>query len=122
MTGKFSLRYIGSYPITQRVREVAYKLELSPELPRVPNVFHVSQLRKYISDPSYIIEPDLIQLSKKTYHMRNILCRFWIDGKSTFARRWCPYSRSSGPITKCQKQLGNQNRRCETNIPTYFYK
>jgi len=28
------------------------------ELPRVHNVFHVSQLRKYRSDPSHVIEPD----------------------------------------------------------------
>ena len=60
--GKLSPRYIGPYPITRRDGEVAYQLELLTELQRVDNVFHVSQLRKYISDPSHVIEPDPIQL------------------------------------------------------------
>jgi len=59
-TGKLNLRYIGLYPIIQRMGEVAYQLELPTELQRVHNVFHVSQLRKYISDPSHVIEPDPI--------------------------------------------------------------
>ena len=44
MTGKLSPRYIGPYLIIQRVREMVYRLEIPPELPRVHNVFHVSQL------------------------------------------------------------------------------
>ena len=64
MTGKLSPRYIRSYPILQRVGEVAYRLELPLELPRAHNVFHVSQLRKYVADPSYVIEPDLVQLQE----------------------------------------------------------
>jgi len=42
---------------------VAYLLELPSVLP-VHNVFHLSQLRKYIQDPSYVIEPDLIHLQE----------------------------------------------------------
>ena len=64
MVGKLSLRYIRRYPILQRVGEVAYRLELSPELPRVHNVFYVSQLRKYIPNPSHVIEPDPVQLQE----------------------------------------------------------
>jgi len=59
MVGKLSTRYIGPYCITQRVGGVAYRLELAPE-PRTHNVFHVSQLCKYIQDPSDVIEPDPI--------------------------------------------------------------
>ena len=64
MAGKLCPRYIGPYPITQRVGEVAYWLELAPELLSVHNVFYVSQLRKYILDPLHIIEPDPIQLQE----------------------------------------------------------
>ena len=53
--GKFSPRYIGPYRITERVGEVAYRLELPSELSRVHNVFHVSMLRHYVSDPSHVI-------------------------------------------------------------------
>ena len=62
MTGKLSPRYIGPYAIMQRVGEVAYRLELPPELPMVHNVFHVLQLHKYVQDPSHVIELDLLQL------------------------------------------------------------
>jgi len=62
MASKLSPRYIPPDPIMQRVREVVYRLELPPKLSRVHPVFHVSQLRKYVEDPSDVIEPDLVQL------------------------------------------------------------
>ena len=58
MTGNLSPRYIGPYPIIQRVGEVAYRLEMPLELPSVHNVFHVSQLHKYLPYLSHVIEPD----------------------------------------------------------------
>ena len=61
--GKLSSRYIGPYQITERVREVAYRLELPPELGRVHNVFHVSMLRHYVSDPSHVIPPQPLEIS-----------------------------------------------------------
>ena len=64
MVGKLRPRYIGPYLVIQRVGKVPHRLELQPELPRLHNVFHVSQLQKYIPDPSYIIEPDPIQLQE----------------------------------------------------------
>ncbi|KAM2086620.1 hypothetical protein ACFX1R_024134 [Malus domestica] len=42
--GKLSPRYIGPYMITERVGEVAYRLELPSELSKVHDVFHVSML------------------------------------------------------------------------------
>ena len=62
--GKHNPRYIGPYPVVQRIGEVAYRLELSTELQRVHDVFHGSQLRKYIPDPSHIIELNPIQLQE----------------------------------------------------------
>ncbi|XP_073219683.1 uncharacterized protein [Cicer arietinum] len=41
---------------------VAYRIVLPPLLSNIHDVFHVSQLKNYISDPSYVIEPDTIQL------------------------------------------------------------
>jgi hypothetical protein len=40
--GKLSPRYVGPYLIVQRIRNVAYKLELPPKLAGVHPVFHVS--------------------------------------------------------------------------------
>ena len=41
---------------------MAYRLDFSEELSRVHNVFHISMLRKYISDPSHVIEAPDIEL------------------------------------------------------------
>ncbi|XP_074277434.1 uncharacterized protein LOC141601071 [Silene latifolia] len=42
--------------------QVAYRIALPPALDRVHNVFHVSELRKYISDPSHVLEAEMIEL------------------------------------------------------------
>jgi hypothetical protein len=44
--GKLAPRYIGPFKILDQIGEVAYQLELSPQLSDVHDVFHVSQLRK----------------------------------------------------------------------------
>jgi hypothetical protein len=44
--GKLAPRYIGSFKILEQRGEVAYQLELPPQLSDVHHVFHVSQLRK----------------------------------------------------------------------------
>ncbi|XP_024021300.1 uncharacterized protein LOC112091545 [Morus notabilis] len=44
--GKLPPRYVGPFPIVQRVGVVAYRLALLPELSHVHDVFHVSMLRK----------------------------------------------------------------------------
>ncbi|XP_068320480.1 uncharacterized protein [Pyrus communis] len=61
--GKLSPRYIGPYIITERVREVAYRLELPSELAKVHNVFHVSMLRHYVADPSHVIPPQPLEIN-----------------------------------------------------------
>ena len=54
--GKLSPRYIGPYEIIEKVGPLAYKLALPPELSRIHNVFYVSVLRRYRSDPSHVIK------------------------------------------------------------------
>ena len=41
---------------------MAYRLDLPEELARVHNVFHISMLRGYISDPSHVLEAPKIEL------------------------------------------------------------
>ena len=60
--GKLSPRFIGPYQIVKRVGKVAYKLELPAELERYHDVFHVSQLRKCLADPSLIVDADEVEL------------------------------------------------------------
>jgi hypothetical protein len=44
-------RYIGPFKIVDHRGEVAYQLELPPQLSDVRDVFHVSQLKKYLRVP-----------------------------------------------------------------------
>jgi hypothetical protein len=44
--GKLAPRYVGQFKIVDRRGEVAYQLELPPQLLDVHDVFHVSQLKK----------------------------------------------------------------------------
>ncbi|XP_057535356.1 uncharacterized protein LOC130813534 [Amaranthus tricolor] len=62
--GKLSPRFISPYEVLERIGEVAYRLALPMNLAKVHNVFHVSQLRKYVHDPSHIIQPETIELDK----------------------------------------------------------
>ena len=44
--------------------DVAYRLALPPKLSSIHPVFHVLMLRKYISDPSYVLKPQEVELSE----------------------------------------------------------
>ncbi|KAK8680680.1 hypothetical protein V6N13_109620 [Hibiscus sabdariffa] len=61
--GKLSPRFIGPYEIVERVGPVAYRLLLPPELQKIHNVFHVSMLRRYRSDPSHVMPVEEIELN-----------------------------------------------------------
>ncbi|XP_027922551.1 uncharacterized protein LOC114180431 [Vigna unguiculata] len=58
---KLTSKFIGPYQINRRIRPVAYEIALPPHLANLHNVFHVSQLRKYIADPSHVSETDDVQ-------------------------------------------------------------
>ncbi|GKF66052.1 putative reverse transcriptase domain-containing protein, partial [Tanacetum coccineum] len=59
------LRYVGPFKVIERVREVAYKLELPEELSRVHNTFHVSNLKKCHADKPLAVPLDGLHLDDK---------------------------------------------------------
>ncbi|XP_019257801.1 PREDICTED: uncharacterized protein LOC109236024 [Nicotiana attenuata] len=61
--GKLSPRFIGPYEVLERVGAVAYKLALPPELDKIHNVFHVSMLRRYRSDPCHVLPIESVEVN-----------------------------------------------------------
>ena len=51
-----SPRFVVPFEVLERMGKVAYRLALSPSLSGVHNVFHVSMLRKYIPNPSHVVD------------------------------------------------------------------
>src|SRR5262249_28358717 len=65
---KLNPRYIGPFEILERIGAVAYRLALPPSLDGVHDVFHVSMLKKYLVDPSHVIDhPPVVIQSDLSY-------------------------------------------------------
>ncbi|GKB48442.1 putative reverse transcriptase domain-containing protein [Tanacetum coccineum] len=65
--GKLNPRYVGPFKVIERVGTVAYKLELPQQLSRVHNTFHVSNLKKCLSDESLVISLEELRIDDKLY-------------------------------------------------------
>ncbi|GJY31733.1 putative reverse transcriptase domain-containing protein [Tanacetum coccineum] len=63
--GKLNPRYIRPFKILERIRPVAYKLELPEELSNVYSTFHISNLKKCLSDESLVIPMKELRLDDK---------------------------------------------------------
>lgn len=62
--GKLSPRFVRPFDILERVGDLTYKLALPPALSGVHDVFHVSMLRKYVHDPSHVVDYQPLTLEK----------------------------------------------------------
>ncbi|GJZ27517.1 hypothetical protein Tco_0571770 [Tanacetum coccineum] len=65
--GKLNPRYVGPFKVIERVGTVAYKLELPQQLSRVHNTFHVSNLKKCMSDESLVIPLEELRVDDKLH-------------------------------------------------------
>ncbi|GKC17053.1 hypothetical protein Tco_1013835 [Tanacetum coccineum] len=63
--GKLNLHYIGPFKILAKVGTVAYRLELPEKLSRIHSTFHVSNLKKCLSDEPLAMPLDEIHVDDK---------------------------------------------------------
>ncbi|GJY71358.1 putative reverse transcriptase domain-containing protein [Tanacetum coccineum] len=63
--GKLNPRYVGPFKVLAKAGAISYKLELSQELSRVHNTFHVSNLKKcYAEEPVEIMDREVKRLKQ----------------------------------------------------------
>jgi hypothetical protein len=85
MKGKLAPRYIGPFPILGKCGNIAYKLELPPSLSGVHDIFHVSQLKKYLKAPMDVVLPKVSPLETDLIYPEHPLKI--LDQKSRVTRR-----------------------------------
>ena len=67
---KLTPGYIGPFEILQRIGPVAYRLALPPTLQGIHDVFHVSNLRRYVADPTPVILHQPLHLKKNLSYIK----------------------------------------------------
>nr|GEY41182.1 hypothetical protein [Tanacetum cinerariifolium] len=65
--GKLSPRFIRPFKVIERIRPVAYKLELPDKLREIHDTFHVSNLKRYFVNEDVVIPLDEVQLDDKLH-------------------------------------------------------
>ena len=59
--GKLAPRFVGPFPIIEKIGKMAYRVELPERLAGVHNVFHVSQIRKCLHESAEVVEPSILE-------------------------------------------------------------
>ena len=83
--GKLLPRFIGPFEILERVGIVAYRLALPPSMSGVHEVFHVSMLRKYTSDPTHVVDWGQIEVDTDGTFEEGLVCI--VDSRDQVLRR-----------------------------------
>lgn len=59
---KLSPRFIGQFKVLRSIGLVAYEIVMPSQLSNLHSVFHVSQLRKYVTNLSHVLEVKDVQV------------------------------------------------------------
>ncbi|TYJ95556.1 ty3-gypsy retrotransposon protein [Cucumis melo var. makuwa] len=62
--GKLCSRFVQLFQIFERIGPVAYRLVLPPSFSAVHDVFHVSMLRRYVANPTHVVDFEPLQISE----------------------------------------------------------
>nr|GEU91242.1 putative reverse transcriptase domain-containing protein [Tanacetum cinerariifolium] len=67
---KLNSRYVGPFKVLEKIRKIAYKLELPEELSKVHNTFHVSNLKKCHADEPLAVPLDGLHFDDKLHFVK----------------------------------------------------
>jgi len=117
--GKLATRYVGPFEILQRVGPVAYRLALPLALQGIHDMFHVSNLRRYTSDPNHVISYEPLQLKEnRTYVEEPIEIVDRMD--RVLRNRTIPYVKVLWKHHGSTDATENRSTLCNRNIQSYF--
>jgi hypothetical protein len=116
--GKLAPRFVGPFKIIDRKGEVAYQLELPPQLSDVHDVFHVSQLKKYLRVPEEELPMEELDLGGDLTYSERPIKILDIAERVTRSKviKMCRYS---GVTTRRTKLPGNTKKSSEQIIMIY---
>ncbi|KAA0049882.1 ABC transporter B family member 19-like [Cucumis melo var. makuwa] len=61
---KLSPRFLRPFKILERISPIAYRLALTPSFFAVHDVFHDFMLRKYVADPTHVVDFEPMQINE----------------------------------------------------------
>ncbi|KAA0025823.1 pol protein [Cucumis melo var. makuwa] len=62
--GKLNPLFVGPFEILEWIGPVAYRLALPPSFSAVHDVFYVSMLRRYVADPTHVVDFEPLQINE----------------------------------------------------------
>ncbi|GJS30416.1 hypothetical protein Tco_0491036 [Tanacetum coccineum] len=71
--GKLNPRYIRPFKVLAKVGSVAYRLELPQQLSKVHSKFHVSNLKKCLSNETIVIPLEEFQIDDKLHFIEELV-------------------------------------------------
>ena len=94
LSSKLSAKYFGPFTIAAAVGSRAFKLDL-PETVNIHHVFHVSQLKPYVSSvsPVTVISPPLVYADKRggVYEVEAIIAKKRVGKSWHYLVKWAGY-------------------------------
>jgi hypothetical protein len=97
--GKLAPRYIRPYQIQARRGEVAYQLSLPENLSTVHDVFHVSQLKKWLRVPEEQLPMETLKF-KNIWRILRSQLKFWRQQIESLGGAVSRCAKSNGAITQ----------------------
>lgn len=67
--GKLSPCFVGPFEILERIGELAHRVTQPLKLSNIHDVFHVSMLRKYESDPAHVLDFEVLDIDENVKYV-----------------------------------------------------